>query len=250
MNIRDGFCLYQDELLLAITKRYEKMLENEFNKTHPETRNYSTIKSVVKALGSLSAGQGQLMLADFYIEHIRFAKAFRHYLSIYSNLSCSKQMKESAGFELANLIYNGLVVLTDGELNVSHSSKRRKLTEESQKIEGNNLQIMRQRAIQAYEYLHNNSCADAKILKKRLDTILSDNLEMGGDKPICWSEEATIAFHDYYKIKNLYLSKLIALHQQSSITSTGLGLFNRAEIHDVKQYENPHTLSVISRTTT
>lgn len=249
-NILDGFDLYYDEVVVAITERFKKMLANEFNKTHFETRNCYIINSVVKALDYLAAGQGQIILANFYIQHFCFANAFQHYLAIYNNFSCDIDMRETAGFELANLIYNGFVVLADGELDVTNTLKRSELVEATLKIEDKDLSIMQQRAIQAYEYLHGNSSNDAKTLKNRLNNILSDDLTMGDKKNICWSKKATTAFHQYYKTKNPTLSKEIQLYNKNGIASTGLGIFKKAAAHNVMQHENQNHKMLFVRTTT
>ena len=110
MNILDGFDLYHNELILVMTERFNKILANEFKNSNLQTRNCAIINSILKALDYLSAGQGQLILANLYMQNFCFAEAFQHYISIYSNLSCSKEMRETAGFEVACLIYNGLVI--------------------------------------------------------------------------------------------------------------------------------------------
>lgn len=221
MKSLDDYNLFCKNLKSVLCERFKKILLNEFKKNELGRNEYTTISCLVDALENLKTGEGRMLLAENYVNRSCYVEAFEHYLSVYTDLHCSIEKADTAGFEIANLIFNGYVILSpNGTLDEAQSRNRFDHTiaglDVILKHEGINLKFMQKRVIHAYEYLYGVTGEAAVSLMKRFHNILAGHLQLGGcqNNPL-WTMKTILAFNEYYKNKNsMLLNKVLKKHYQ------------------------------------
>jgi ankyrin repeat protein len=205
-NVKESYSkltFAQQELKSALVVRFKELLE--FNLGTEQSENAAKIAEV---FSDLAPNESHLVLGDIYAQHRDFVTAYENYLSLYLN-SVDQQDHEIAGFQLANLIINGDVILEargnlDEKANVDQGYDLTEDHLESRKKQGTELASVQDRAIKAYEYLHDDKSARATALRERLDSILSGNLTPNSEGRF-WTPEALKKFQSYYSAKNKLL---------------------------------------------
>lgn len=185
------------ELNTLLSTRYQELL-----KFYLDSEQTSEVEKIANALESIAPGKANLVIANYYAEARQFVATFEHYLTIYKDLECYE--RQSAGFEMANLILNGDVILSEnGTLDEQQTTKQfHNLSEDHlNKRKGCDLAQMQDRAIKAYEYVHDNNFAGAAFLLNRLDSILGGNLTPEVNRNN-WDALAIKKFRIYYKQKD------------------------------------------------
>lgn len=185
------------ELNTLISTRYQELL-----KFYLDSEQTSEVEKIANALESIAPGKANLVIANYYAEARQFVATFEHYLTIHKDLECAE--RQSAGFEIANLILNGDVILSEnGTLDEQRTTKQfHNLSDDHlNKRKGCDVTQMQDRAIKAYEYVYNNNFAGAALLLNRLDSILGGNLTPQVNRNN-WDALAIKKFRIYYKQKD------------------------------------------------
>ncbi|WP_172622773.1 ankyrin repeat domain-containing protein [Aquicella siphonis] len=197
--ILNDFEFCREKLKSMLIARYREILQGHLDQP---AHNKPEIHMLTDAVEKLSAGDGRLYCASHFIEYSDFTAAFEYYHSVFADPICAAEKREQAGIELTNMIYNGYIVISDGKLDISKSKARMQIKEPERRQEGKNLEIMRQRVIWAYEFLHNNSSAFANSMRNRFNIILSDILDTTCVSEPDWSADSVRQFYEYYSRHN------------------------------------------------
>lgn len=121
-------------------------------------------------------GQGYMICAKHHMETRGYAAAYEIYIQLYASETMSTSIKHDAANELANLIFNGMVVLGDnGEINHELTNARLSLDEVSMQAEGKDLAVMQKRARFARVYANYNN---DEVMLSRLDAIIAGEIDI------------------------------------------------------------------------
>lgn len=172
------------EFKMALTDHYKELIALNI-----KNENTVDAQKIVSALEEISPGEGLLCVAEISKKTKNYVAAFQNYLAAYHITNLPSH--EAVGCELANMILTGNVVLTqDGILcDISKLSLDFDM----------DVDIMQDRAIKAYRYLHGGQSEMSVELRNCLDQILAGNMCNPYDiGKVIWQHEALIKFHDYY----------------------------------------------------
>jgi hypothetical protein len=164
MDILNNSGMQYSALKQTLCARYKKLVEEYSNKNQMKIGMTSTIQVLINAIEELSPGKGALCYAKLCMDHCDYQGAYDCYLLIFTNPLCTTQMKESAGFELANLIFNGMVPLNNES---EHDSE---------------LDVIQKRSEKARQFIEGNFTPFAVRLNQYFDRIHSGNLQLQGSK--------------------------------------------------------------------
>jgi hypothetical protein len=192
----------QTQLEQPLTERYTALLD--YYISLPELP--ADYKLLISKLEKVSRGAARIQLADTYLDEKNVVAAYENYISVFTDSTCLEAWCTHAGYQLANMIFTGAVILKDnGQFDAVKTESQKNIIVAQRDAEGKNPDIMRQRALYAYEYLHGDSSVEASQLRKRFDLALSGETELITQIAI-WPLEVTCRYFNYYRHKN---SKLL-----------------------------------------
>lgn len=126
--------------------------------------------------------------------------AFRSYLKLYQDKA--SHLRQKAGEEIADFIFTGKVILNeDGSLNEKKTLAQQELDDTKLNQHGRDIMLMQERAIMAYEYLHQNNSDHATALRRKLNNVLEGNLGLDNSNNH-WGITVVKRFAQYYREKN------------------------------------------------
>lgn len=183
----------------AILVLYRRVLVDILSKSNSSKSDFLAAEALVEAIENLSKGEGRFLLGKAYLENAEFDEAFKLYQSIFNDRNTTASQRGVAGFELASMIFNGYVVISEKGMLVDAAQ----LNDMQRKKEGMNALVMARRAIAAYEYLTNDTTIESRLLLNRLRAILAGHLTGELVGAVNWQKEYVHQFYQYYRYKNL-----------------------------------------------
>jgi len=226
----------------------EKLMNYRTSKQGEKTFDIN-IKLTIEMLEELSPGMGRMTYAKIKNEDTAFVEAFEAYASVHRDGMCAADLRDQAGGELVGLILNGYVVLNDnGEIAVEITEKRKEMTKGQRTAEGMTVEIMKRRALHAYEYALHDKSMKMLLNNYLIGEVYVENLN--NKEVVFFPSDVMRTIMQYYQLKNpACLGEAVFIRSIERVTRVAETMYSAVGVENHKRKANEAELEEGERQT-